>query len=47
MTRLTATPRIIAVTGVDGSGKTTLTDWLREESACPGAYTSLCVVEIQ
>lgn len=26
-----ARSRIIAVTGVDGSGKTTLTDWLREE----------------
>lgn len=29
--RSSAAPRIIAVTGVDGSGKTTLTNWLRQE----------------
>lgn len=29
--RAAAGSRIVAVTGVDGSGKTTLTDWLREE----------------
>lgn len=29
-------PRIIAVTGVDGTGKTTLTDWLRQELAARG-----------
>lgn len=31
MNRSSAAPRIIAVTGVDGSGKTTLTNWLRQE----------------
>jgi len=32
----TTLSRIIAVTGVDGSGKTTLTDWLREELRARG-----------
>lgn len=31
MSTSSAVSRIIAVTGVDGSGKTTLTDWLRQE----------------
>ena len=31
VSRPSAASRIIAVTGVDGSGKTTLTDWLRKE----------------
>lgn len=31
MSRGIGAARIIAVTGVDGSGKTTLTDWLRDE----------------
>lgn len=31
-----AAPRIIGVTGVDGSGKTTLTTWLREELQARG-----------
>lgn len=36
MNSLSAAPRIIAVTGVDGSGKTTLTDWLRQELRARG-----------
>jgi hypothetical protein len=31
VSQLTVVSRIIGVTGVDGSGKTTLTNWLREE----------------
>lgn len=36
MTGSTSACRIIAVTGVDGSGKTTLTDWLRQELSTRG-----------
>ncbi len=38
MSQSTHVSRIIAVTGVDGSGKTTLTDWLRQELSTRG-YT--------
>lgn len=36
MKRLSVAPRIVAVAGVDGSGKTTLTDWLRHELRARG-----------
>ncbi|BAV33906.1 thymidylate kinase [Sulfuricaulis limicola] len=36
MNSFAVTPRIIAVAGVDGSGKTTLTDWLRQELLARG-----------
>lgn len=36
MNRSSTASRIIAVTGVDGSGKTTLTDWLRQELRARG-----------
>jgi hypothetical protein len=36
VSRARGSSRIIAVTGVDGSGKTTLTDWLREELRARG-----------
>lgn len=36
MNPVVATSRIIAVTGVDGSGKTTLTNWLKEDLRARG-----------
>lgn len=36
MSRSSVAPRIIAITGVDGSGKTTLTNWLRQELGARG-----------
>ena len=36
MNSSSAAPEIIAIAGVDGSGKTTLTDWLQEELRARG-----------